>query len=224
MLICKQCEAGCCRKFSAPVTGFDILRIWRTLEIDPFAFCEIEERTKEQLEKEIEKEPLFIFTDSGTLKYYQIYLKRTFSSKYFPNNRKCIFLQEWDMDELNSEELKGIVGRCGIYDCRPLKCRIYPAKFADDGKMYMYDPYYASIHPSEVNVWKNLPYSSCPRPKEREDYEKFVDQFIRDIAHEKYEMEFFLDLSKKWNENPDISDKFIEFLEREYRDRLPLKT
>ncbi|OGI01310.1 MAG: hypothetical protein A2Y25_00940 [Candidatus Melainabacteria bacterium GWF2_37_15] len=221
MKVCKTCNAGCCRAFRVPVTGFDILRIMRTIDIDPYFFCGVEEITGERLEKALGKDPLFLFTDRGEPKYFEIYLKSV-EGKYFGFHGKCIFLQEWDAKELNSQEIDGIIGRCGIYDCRPLTCRTYPSKIDKDGKLYMFDPYYEHTDP-ENKRWQALPYGLCPRPIEQEDFRAGVNEYIKNLLHANYEMEFFIELSKKWNQNPDISDKFIEFLEKEYQDRLPFR-
>ncbi|HSA07283.1 MAG TPA: YkgJ family cysteine cluster protein [Candidatus Gastranaerophilales bacterium] len=221
MKVCKACAGGCCRAFNVPITGFDILRIMRTIDIDPFFFCGVEEISGERLEKGLEKDPLFIFTDSGEPKYYEIYLKRVFS-KCYEMSLKCIFLQEWDAKELGSQEVEGIIGRCGIYDCRPLACRNYPAKIDKENKLSMYNPYYEHTNP-ENKRWKSLPYGLCPRPVELDDFKAGVDEYIKNLVHGNHELEFFIELSKKWNETPDISDKFIEFLEKEYKYRLPLK-
>ena len=221
MKVCKTCAAGCCRAFRVPVTGFDILRIMRTIDIDPFFFCGVEEISGEKLEKILGKDPLFLFTDSGEPKYYEIYMKFIFS-KYYEHSHKCIFLQEWDAKEYGSQELEGIIGRCGIYDCRPLTCRTYPSKIDKDQKLFMYDPYFEHTNP-ENKRWASLPYGLCPRPIEKEDFRFGVNEYIKNLLHANYEMEFFLELSEKWNKNPDISDKFIEFLEKEYEDRLPFK-
>ncbi len=221
MKVCKSCAGGCCRAFNVPITGFDILRIMRTLDMDPFFFCGVAEISGEKLEKGLGKDPLFLFTDSGEAKYYEIFLKRVFS-KYFETSYKCIFLQEWDAKEYGSAELEGIVGRCGIYDIRPLTCRNYPAKIDKDRKLYMYDPYYEHTNP-ENKRWSSLPYGLCQRPLKKEDFRAGVDEYIKNLVHADYELDFFLKLSEKWNKNPDVSDNFIELLEREYLDRLPFR-
>ncbi len=220
MKVCKTCSGGCCRAFRVPITGFDILRIMRTIDIDPFFFCGVQEVKPEKLEKLLGKEPVFIFTDSGEPRYYEIFLKLILS-KYYDLNHKCIFLHEWDAQEYGSAELEGIIGRCGIYDCRPLACRIYPSKLDDEGNLVMNNPYSEYTNP-ENKRWANLPYGLCPRPVQKEDYIHLTDEYIKNLTHQKFEMKFFLDLSKKWNENPDISDNFINFLEKNYSDRLLL--
>ena len=221
MRVCKTCAGGCCRAFNIPITGFDILRIMRTIDIDPFFFCGVKEITGERLEKDLGKNPQFLFTDSGEARYYEIFMKRTFS-RYFEGTLKCIFLQEWDAKEYDSAELEGIIGRCGIYDCRPLACRNYPAKIDKDNKFFMYDPYFEHTNP-ENKRWQDLPYGLCPRPIKKEDFGFCVDEYIKNLAHGNYELEFFVKLSEKWNKNPDISDNFINFLEEGYKDRLPLR-
>ncbi len=222
MKVCKTCAGGCCRAFRVPITGFDTLRIMRTIDVDPYFFCGVEEVTGEKLQNWQDKDPIFIFTDSGEPKYYEIYLKSV-ESKYFEFHGKCIFLQEWDASELNSTDIEGVFGRCGIYDCRPIACRNYPAKLGEDGKPYMHDPYYEHTNPDNKR-WQALPYGLCPRPVEKDDFEQGINEYIKNLLHFKYEMEFFTELSKKWNQNPDVSDKFIEFLEKEYCDRLPFIT
>ena len=221
MKVCKNCAGGCCRAFNIPITGFDILRIMKTIDIDPFFYCGIEEVIGENLEKSLGTVPLFLFTDNGEPGYYEIFMKRIMS-KCYEGTPKCIFLQEWDAKKYNSVELEGIIGRCGIYDCRPLACRIYPSKIGKDGKLFMDNPYFEHTNP-ENKRWQDLPYGLCPRPIEKEDFSAGVDEYIKNLAHGDYELNFFVELSKKWNKNPDISDKFIDFLKEEYNDRLPFK-
>ncbi len=220
MKVCKACAGGCCRAFNIPISGYDILKVMRTIDIDPYFFCGVKEVTGENLEKALGKDPLFLFTDSGEPRYYEIFLKRI-SSRYFKNTHKCIFLQEWDAKEYDSQELEGIIGRCGIYDCRPLACRNYPAKIDKNKQLFMYDPYYEHTDP-ENECWKQRnPYGLCPRPIKKEDFRGGVNEYIKNLVHADYEFNFFMKVAGKWNQNPDISDKFVDFLAGEYQDRLP---
>ena len=220
MKVCKTCAGGCCRAFRVPVTGFDILRICRTIDIDPYFFCGIEEITGERLEQRLGKDPLFLFTDKGEPRYFEIYMKFD-ESRYFKYHTKCMFLQEWDAKEYNSQEIEGIIARCGIYDCRPMACRTYPSKIDKDWKLSMANPYFEHTNP-ENERWKHLPYGLCPRPVEKEDFRCWENEYVKNLLHANYEAEFFVELSKKWNQNPDISDNFLAFLEIAYVDRLPL--
>jgi SMC interacting uncharacterized protein involved in chromosome segregation len=64
----------------------------------------------------------------------------------------------------------------------------------------------------------------CPRPLDKKDYHQWINEYITNSLLFDYENHYFIDLSEKWNKNPDISDNFITFLKKEYEDRLPFRT
>lgn len=217
MELCKNCNAGCCRRYLRPIWGSDIIRICETLNVDMFFFITV---IKEEKGKELRgKEPVFYFTDAGEEMYFSIWLKSNLS-RFYPEVTKCMFLQEWSAEAQQSEELTGVIGRCGIYDIRPINCRVWPAEYsAKDDKVLIKDPYTDLEHKPD-KATDSEGYSLCPKPLTKEDYSRFEEQYYKDALINHHEWQFFIKVSEKWNQNPDVSDKFYDFLKQEYSNRL----
>lgn len=221
MDLCKNCHGGCCRRYLPPLWGSDIIRISEALKVDMFFFITVvKEKNPEAM---FGKEPIFNFTDAGQEMYFQIFLK-SILSKYYPDVTKCMFLQEWSAEVQQSETLTGIVGRCGIYDIRPINCRTWPAEYnPKEQKVMINDPYY-NLANRDDRASDSPGYDICYKPLTKEEYEKYEEQYHKDAILNHFERQFFIEISQKWNRNPDISENFYKFLLKEYRNRLiPMK-
>ena len=60
----------------------------------------------------------------------------------------------------------------------------------------------------------------CSRPMTHEDYSQYESQYVEDALINNYEKQFFIKVADKWNKNPDVSDKFYEFILKEYNNRI----
>ncbi len=214
MRICDSCHGGCCRKYNPDITGIDMLKIAQSMKLDINFFATAIPVDDEYLRLALGKKPLFIFTDSKKEQYYRFSLKME-ESILFPGTYKCIFINETDAKGLGSKLYDNIISRCSIYHVRPLTCKTFPAQInPQTGQAVIFDPYKIS---SEED---NPAYRLCPGPVKMEDYKEFQEQMVKDLVAYDYEMLFFLKLAEKWNKNPDLSDYFIDFMEKEYKNRV----
>ncbi|HSA06921.1 MAG TPA: YkgJ family cysteine cluster protein [Candidatus Gastranaerophilales bacterium] len=219
MEFCSYCHGGCCRALNVEVVGYDILKIHKTLGIDPFLFLTVVPVEGEKLKENFGKNPLFKFTDLNPEKYYKLILQSKSTQIFGDYSSKCIFLMEWDSKKLGAKTSEPVVARCGIYHCRPYTCRTFPAKLNEDLLPVMQDPH-SGIKSLNEEYWQKPGYKLCPKPVEENDYINFSDQYFKDLYAQHCETEYFLKVSQKWNQNPDISDNFITFIEKEYSNRL----
>ncbi len=219
MELCSNCNGSCCRAPNVEVTGYDILQIYKTLAIDPFLFLIVLPVEGQKLKDSRGKTPLFKFTDLDPEKYYKIILRSVPTAIFPENSSKCIFLLEWDPEKFGLEAPDGIIGRCGIYTIRPYTCRTFPTRLNDDLEPLMQDPY-TMVRKSTDEHWQKPPYRLCPGPVDEKDYINFSEQYYKDLYAMHTETLFFLKIAEKWNQNPDVSDNFIGFIEKEYKNRL----
>jgi len=214
--ICEACHGGCCRRFFPDITGYDIIKIIESSGLDINFFATAQPVDENYLKIALGIKPLFAFTDSGEKQYYRFCLKMEESS-LFPDSYKCIFLNELDAKKEGSKLYDGIIARCSIYHARPLTCRTFPAKFHPKKKKGMLiDP--NKSFPKD----KNPAYKLCPRPLIAEDSQGNQAETLNNLVLYDYEMAFFLELSEKWNEKPDLSDYFAEFMIKKYQNRITL--
>lgn len=233
MDLCDNCHGGCCRRYKITLFGSDIIRICENLKVDMFFFIDVA-KVSIDIAKQVEDvKPLFIFTDAGEDIYFEIFLKFNYeSSKHYSQNLnldyelnkefsgtlKCMFLQEWNAQEQQSKELSGIVGRCGIYDIRPLACRSFPAGLYG-GKVQIKDPH-TILEKEDRKPSNHGAYALCERELEYKDFMMDEQSMFENVVLNNQEMKFYIQLAKKWNANPDVSDKFYEFLKKEYSNRI----
>lgn len=220
MELCKTCNAGCCRRYNPFLWGSDIIRICEALKVDINFFTSVVPIEGDKVDELMGKEPMFKFTDAGD-GYYILVLKLN-ESKYHPGTSKCMFMQEWSAEAQGSEELKGIIGRCGIYSIRPINCRAWPAKYDPERKkVIIRDPHL--LLEKEHKLPDNNPvYSICKRPLTHEDYAIYEEEYAQDAIYNYHEKEFFVHVAQKWNQNPDVSDNLYDFLIKEYANRIEL--
>lgn len=213
MQVCSSCHAGCCRKFNVHLTGYDILKLKKNLDIDYICFSQIHPVKKEYVEKYSKQVALFKFTNFSEDEYYTFYLRRI-KSNYMTDSYKCMFLQEWDGKDFLLPNFSGITARCGIYDNKPFACAIYPAKLHEDGLTGL------AGNPPGANESSNPAYNLCHRPLTDEDLADYSGNTIRNLVIYKYEMDYFRSLAEVWNKSPRDFAQFFAFLEIAYKNRI----
>ncbi|OGI00282.1 MAG: hypothetical protein A2Y25_01480 [Candidatus Melainabacteria bacterium GWF2_37_15] len=216
---CKTCQGGCCRRYNIHLWGSDIIKICNALKVDISFFTYAYHIEEDKIENLKGKDPLFIFTDSGKEEYFILILKSN-ESKYYPDTLKCIFLQEWSADALGSEELSGIIGRCGIYGIRPVTCRAWPAGYEEETQNIVIRDPHLILEKKHKRTSDSPALDICKNTLTHQDYINFEAQYIEDSIINHHEKQFFLKVAEKWNKNPDISDNFYKFLVKEYNNRI----
>ena len=206
MSICSGCHGGCCRAFAVPTSGADILRLERELGL---TFWDLIVRWADH-QGQIARNyaPQFFFEDDPETPYV-LCLKQS-ASQLFPTKQKCQFLVESPPD---AEHPLGTAS-CGVYEQRPLSCRVFPLKL-DPSSML------AVLHevPAHGRLTDRHPaYSLCSRPWEASDVDPL--QSVQDLVLAQFEMTFFKQLALGWNQNPGAWENFPDFLHTVYSQRV----
>ncbi len=219
MELCKACHGGCCRRYNPYLWGSDIIRICDALKVDMHFFATVVKVDESKVEKFRGKEAMFKFADISENDYF-VFVLNLNESKYYPGTSKCMFLQEWYADILGSEELTGVIGRCGIYSIRPINCRAWPAKYVEEEKRVIIRDPHLILENEHNKIEDNDVYKICPRPLNKEDYSIYQDQYVADAMSNFAERQFFIQISEKWNKNPGTSNEFYDFMVKEYDNRI----
>lgn len=222
MDLCKECNSGCCRRFLVYLMGNDIIRICQTLQMDFSVFVDAVPVPESKIQLHLDNRyPMFLFKETGDKQYFVLALKSTDSILY-PDASKCLFLLEFDAQELSNGTVPYKLSRCGIHACRPSTCRTFPAVYyPEEGKVKVKDPFLLIENEHSKYAGKE-PYKLCARPLTKDDFNKFTEGYVKDTVIDIYENEFFLQVVEKWNKNPGISDELYGFLVKEYRNRIDL--
>ncbi len=202
---CENCHAGCCRSFVVPLTGADILRIERGLNLSFWDFACRWADPEGQIAQHYA--PHFHFEDEpGTP--FVISLMHN-NSAVFPETTRCRFLMEGEPDQ---EHPLG-QSRCGIYQHRPAACRVFPTKLNATEEL-------ALIHdiPERTREGEGQVYDLCSRQWEPSDLDPV--QPLHDLIVAKYEMRFFHQLAEMWNREPRPWEVFPDFVRMVYEQRL----
>lgn len=207
MSICTNCHGGCCRRFNVKLTGFDILKISSNIGLDFKSFCQIRPVDEKDHEKVLKSNALFKFKDLDKNKMYRIDMKMI-ESLIFPQTQKCLFLQEWK----NSDK---VVARCGIYENRPLGCKLFPIDLHPSGLIGLSSDPNKHFEKSNTEA-----YQLCPREMSDEDFPDEDSSLIQDLIIRNYETDYFKSTSTLWNEDPKSTDKFLNFLKLSYKNRI----
>lgn len=214
MKICSECHAGCCRKFHINLTGYDILSIKKTLDLDYPFFLQINQVENDVIEKRSKRNALFKFSDLDSEKYYTFHLRRV-KSKYYKDSERCLFLTEWNNTDIQLPYSEKVYARCGIYNSRPLTCAVFPTELHPDGMIG---------YTSDVNCYTeksdNPAYNLCPRALNEKDLESATGNMIQTLVVRKYELEYFKSVAKIWNSTPGTYARFFDFLEMAYKNRI----
>lgn len=222
MELCKNCHGGCCRRYNVPLLGVDVIKICDSLQVDMPFFTSIIQIEPERAKEIKNKTALFRFPDISGDNYFTPTLKVA-ESKYAPGTVKCLFLQEWIAEALGSDELSGIIGRCGIYSCRPISCRAFPAIYKPKTKQVIIKDPHLILEKKHKNPDEdNYIYNLCSRELTEEDYRNFTEDYVKGAFSYDLENKFFIELAAKWNKDPDVSDEFYNFLKEEYTGRVQL--
>lgn len=208
MLLCKTCHAGCCRNFAIGLTGYDLLKISKFLDLDYPSFAQIiPVKEKEEIERQSNFSALFLFSDKELRTYYRFCLLMD-ESRLAEGTLKCMFLEE--------EGLKDkIIAKCSIYECRPLVCATFPSKFDPTEKQGIV----FNVEPDNLLSSHDV-YNLCPRKITRDDIENSHDEIMKNLILRKYEVDFFKNLADYWNRNPGTTVEFFRFLEKVYDNRV----
>ena len=116
---CDGCAAGCCRKFTVTIGGFDAYRLATGLALPMADFAEL----RWGLEPDGDHRVLLNGKAAPGRRYYRLALQRVPDPDPAYQVR-CIFLLS-----------VGERGRCGVYGLRPGICRTYPAFLTDGGRV-----------------------------------------------------------------------------------------
>jgi Fe-S-cluster containining protein len=165
---CDKCNGKCCTELTIYVTHRDIQRLAKKVGTDPSNF-------------------LTLYTDEYKSNYplvkiqggeYVIGLTRP--------REQCVFLMN-----------VGAVNRCGVQDCKPMVCRVYPFNLSKDGLLVHSEPY------------------KCPEkfwPETEEKRQEAIEE-IRKFHNEYFE---FREVVDTWNSEPKAQhaklSKFVEFI------------
>lgn len=217
MEFCSICHAGCCRSMNVDVTGYDILKIHNTLGLNLPLFITALRQEGEKYEENRGRLAMFKFADLAPDIYYKLILQSVPTNIFGENSSKCIFLMEWNPQKFGLNE--PITARCGIYNLRPLTCRTFPTKLNENLEPVMLDPY-TTYQQLKDEYWQNPAYRLCPKAVEEPDYKNFSEQYYKDLYEQHNEMNFFVKVAEKWNQNPEVSDNLLDFLKKEYANRL----
>lgn len=205
MSACESCHAGCCRSFAVPITGADILRLERTLQLPFWDFACRWADPQGQIARKYA--PHFHFPDEPKTPF--VIALRHVDSVTFPGTTKCRFLKETPP---SGEHPHGL-GQCGVYESRPSACRAFPTKFNATGDLaIIYDV------PERGRTGDSPAYQLCPRPWTPADIDPIT--CLQDLAVAKFEMAFFHQLATAWNRNPHPWELFPDFLRLAYAGRV----
>ncbi|QDT37087.1 Flagellin N-methylase [Stratiformator vulcanicus] len=202
---CDNCHAGCCRSFAVPVTGADILRIERDLDL---AFWDFACRWADPDGKIARKyAPHFYFEDEPSTPFV-ICLSHQ-PSRFHKGTSKCRFLVEGQPDDENPMGQ----ARCGIYNSRPMACRCFPTKFNSTGELTV-------LHdvPTRGRKETHPAYELCPRNWTVDEVDPISAP--QDLTVAKFEMNFFHSLASVWNRAPRSFEVFPDFLKLVYSRRV----
>ena len=206
---CESCHAGCCRSFAVPLTGADIITIERRLGLSFWDFvCRWADPTGQIAHGLV---PHFFFPDTPETPYVICLLHS--DSVFLPGTTKCRFLIEGPPDDAHPLGQ----ARCGIYGSRPSACRVFPTKFNPTADLVLL----CNI-PKTGRSEAHPAYDLCPREWELSDVDPV--QSVQDLVITKYEIAFFTEIARSWNQSPRPWNVFPEFLHIVYSHRVRHET
>lgn len=191
---CDGCHAGCCRAFAVPLTFADIVHIIRS---EPVTFWDFVMRWADP-DGAISggQVPHFYFDDDPATPFV-IGLKHT-ESTAFEGTTRCGFLTE----TLAADGT--VTSSCGIYESRPMACRIFPATMRDTGEPGIGEiPEYGRSEQSDA-------YRLCATEWSVDDLGPEVCQQIDECRGD---MQLMRVLADRWNDSPRPWQLFPEFLQ-----------
>lgn len=214
MLSCSSCLAGCCRRFDVPLTGFDIIKIQKALNLEYYEIAQLIPVKEDSYEKNSKATGVFKFNNFDAGEYFTFYL-RNIKSKYIPDSYKCMFLQEWNGEDFLLHDRPGIKARCGIYNIRPLICSVYPARLHENELIGV-----VKNPTKHLEKPDNPAYNLCPEEYDEKEFFTDSDEIIKNLVLYKYEVNYFQFLAEVWNQNTCDFGLFYNFLEESYKNRI----
>ena len=202
---CESCHGGCCRSFAIALTGADVLRIERTLDLNFTDFaCHWADPDGVIAQNYA---PHLYFEDEPQTPFVLALMHQ--KSAFFPETTKCQFLLEGqpDADHPHGQ------ARCGIYNSRPAACRVFPVRFNETCELAVINDVPSKSRDSEHGV-----YELCPRPWEPQDLDPV--QTIEHLIVARHEMHFFLRIAEIWNQQLRPWELFPTFLHAIYDQRV----
>lgn len=207
---CAGCHAGCCRSFAIPVTGADLLRIETDLGL---GFAEVACRWEDR-DGSIAcgVMPHFFFQDEPRTPF-AICLRHE-SSSIFQKTTKCRFLVETPRTDASPLG----TASCGIYDSRPLPCRVYPTRLGASGLLAELHQVPAHGRPDEP---AETAYKMCARPWELAEIDPISS--VQNLIVLQFEIDFFSQVAAVWNRARLEFELFPAFLFEIYQNRVVLE-
>ncbi len=199
---CIGCQAGCCRSFAVPVTGADLAIIEARLGLD-FAQVACRWEDKDGLIASGTAPHFFFADEPGTP--FVICLRHEASDR-FPESSRCRFLVEDDPGQAASY--------CGIYESRPLSCRVFPTRLHRSGSLVELHAVPKHGRPEDPNP----AYQLCSRPWTRSDVDPILS--LQNLVLIQFEMQFFQRVADVWNRAAAEFELFPDFLKEVYSSRV----
>jgi len=152
--------------------------------------------------------PQFFFEDQPDLPFV-ICLKPE-TSQTFRKITRCHFL----LEEPPTREHPLGTAHCGIYEQRPLTCRVFPTRLSESGML-------AELHaiPEHGRMSDLHPaYGLCATAWHVEDIAPL--SAVQDLVLIHFEMRFFQYVAESWNRRRESWDLFPDFLRLVYQNRV----
>lgn len=175
---CDGCQSGCCRSFVVPLSLGDIVRIARGTGLSFWDFAVRWDDSEDKIARG--QVPHFHFQDEPQTPFV-IGLKHV-ESQTFSGATRCRFLNEAPDGAC-----------CGVYEHRPMACRIFPATSVDDVLKI------ASI-PQFGRPGNDPAYRLCARQWRLDDIDWSEKQAEFDQCRD--EMALMRVLAERWNREP----------------------
>ncbi|MBI4399700.1 YkgJ family cysteine cluster protein [Candidatus Micrarchaeota archaeon] len=163
---CAECTAKCCKNYVVAITAYDLVRL--VDKVDSLDWVDVVKATS----VEIPLAHRFFLFNEGFPEEYLLCLKRD-------NAESCIFL--------------GKNNYCGVYNFRPMTCRVYPFQKGSDGELAYKEKY------------------RCPVSWTLDKHAR--TQFFEDVEKQKKELENYGKWCREWNAKLAPSGNLKMFLE-----------
>jgi len=216
--MCDTCHAGCCRGYNLLITGFDALKLSHELSLPVVEFVSLLTIGEDQGDKFRSVYDAIRVSDAGfEKKKLYLALKRV-ESRLIPGTFKCYFLNEWQR-ELPAPNRAGhpgekVIGRCSVYNSRPLMCRTYPTSLHQNTAM----GFIATPKPVEARE-KHEIYTLCPEKWSAAQFSTDHTTVLHNLVIDKFENEFYNQAVRYFNETPRPFEEFLPMMARLYRNR-----
>lgn len=193
---CASCSASCCREYAVPLTGNDIARIMAERSVDFWEFvCRWEDRDG-LISRGIV--PQFRFADDPETPF--VIGLRPVASRQRPGTRMCCFLDEGDASQGCSSSV-----RCGVYESRPVVCRVFPFRRDSAG--------HVGVQPGVERGAEIAPGRPALCPSRWNLTPEQCSRVSDDLDQCRDEMALLSLLAQRWNRRPGPWELFPEFLQ-----------